>query len=53
MSDGITILDDVFALFLVFDENFVSSGCILQDSDLFTIDTDDVAFFLRLQAYYY
>ena len=52
MTNGVTILDDVFTLFNVLDKNFVASRRVLIDSDLFAIYFNDVTLFLGTQTYY-
>ena len=50
MSDGVSVLDDVLAFVDVFDEHFVTSGCVFGQDDLLAVYVDDVALLLGCQA---
>ena len=53
MTDRITVLDDVFALLNVNNQNFVTGRRVLINCDLLTIHLDDVALFLSAQTHYH
>ena len=48
MTDGVAILDNVLAFAYVLDEDFMASGCVLIDCDLFAVYVDDVTLLFRL-----
>ena len=47
MTDGVAVLDDVFAFFDVGDEYFVTCRSVLIQRDLLAVDGDDVALLFR------
>ena len=52
MSDRVAVFDDVFALFHILDEHFVSGRSVLIDDNLLVVDFDDVAFLFGFETYY-